>query len=1110
MTQLRFVTAASLFDGHDVSINIMRRLLQARGVEVIHLGHNRSAREVVQAAIQEDAHAVALSSYQGGHNEYFTYIRQLLDKEKARAVRLFGGGGGVITPREIEELHRRGITRIYSPQDGMQLGLEGIVGDMIAQAQYDTTEGQNMADWEGRELSDRELAKAISAIENGRALPFAPTPRDRTQMKNCNKKLKSSAHNLGQIGAKQDRATEVCSKHIAGSDGEAEPQDGLKCEHLTVPVLGITGTGGAGKSSLIDELLLRFARFAPDLRVALISVDPTKKKTKGALLGDRIRLGAASVGHFFIRSLATRHSGTELSPHIGEVVALLRSQAFDLIVLETSGIGQAGDAITAVADRCLYVMTPEYGAATQLEKIEMLESADLVAINKFERPRSEDAWRDVAKQYRRNRQWFVGHPDSPADDELPIYGTTASQFNDSGVNALFEDLAKIFGLLNEAQAREVASLPRQRRPARKHSIIPVERSLYLREIAQAVRHYNDETERTVALLKDYQALDRANELAPGAPALEQKREEVRGQIGKQAWVDLQAQEQEREQLEGGHYSYTVRGREIKVPTRYTSLSGLSLPRVAVPKFDSLAQKYRFSRNCNLPGHFPFGAGIFPFRRADEEPKRMFAGEGGPARTNQRFHYLSQNDPFKRLSTAFDSVTLYGEGPDTRPDIFGKIGEAGVSIATLDDMNDLFRGFDLAHPQTSVSMTINGPASIILAMYMNTAIGQKLSGADFRDEGKRVEIMRQVRGTVQADILKEDQAQNTCIFSLEFSLKLMGDIQEYFCRHHIRNYYSVSVSGYHMAEAGANPITQAAFTLANGLTFVESYLARGLAIDDFAGNLSFFFSNGLDPEYAVIGRVARKIWAVTLRDRYGAGPKSQKFKYHIQTSGRSLHAQEIDFNDIRTTLQAFIALSDNCNSLHTNAYDEAITTPTEDSVRRAMAIQMIINREFGPNKTDNPLQGSHLVEALAELVEEGILAEFERLSDKGGVLGAMESMYQRSKIQEESLHYETLKDSGALPIIGVNTYLAEDSKEGESGEVELSRCSDEEKREQIQRLESFHKRHRKESGAALARLQSVALAGGNIFEELLSTVNTCSLGQITHALFEVGGRYRRNV
>ena len=1044
-----------MFDGHDVSINIMRRLLQSKGVEVIHLGHNRSAGEVVQAAIQEDAHAVALSSYQGGHNEYFTYIRELLDEAGANDVRLFGGGGGVITPKEIEELHRRGITRIYSPKDGMKLGLEGIVGDMIEKAQFDTTEG--VEQMKQKALSERELAKCISLIENGRELPFAP----------------------------------------------ASPQ-------RPPPVLGITGTGGAGKSSLIDELLLRFGRYFPSLKIALISIDPTKKKTRGALLGDRIRLGAAGMGSFFIRSLATRHSKTELSPHIEQVVSLLKTQGFGLVMVETSGIGQASDEITTVADRCLYVMTPEFGAATQLEKIEMLESADFVAINKFERPRSEDAWRDVAKQYRRSRQWFAGHPDSPEDHELPIYGTTASQFNDSGVNALFFDLARAFELTESSESKGLLALAREKRPARKHSIVPVERSLYLREIAQTVRHYNRETEDRARLLEDYQALLQTSKLVPKAQEVKEKLEDVRKQLGEGVFVEVKTFCDTRANLGKENYSYTVRGKNIEVPTRYTSLTGLSLPRVATPAPAPPSEEYRFVRNCNLPGSFPYGAGIFPFRRADETPKRMFAGEGGPHRTNQRFHYLSQNDPFKRLSTAFDSVTLYGEDPHERPDIFGKIGEAGVSIATLDDMCDLYRDFDLANPKTSVSMTINGPAPIILAMYMNAAIGQKLEKQNYWDQEKRIEIMRQVRGTVQADILKEDQAQNTCIFSLEFSLKLMGDIQEYFCRHQIRNYYSVSVSGYHMAEAGANPITQAAFTLSNGLTFVEYYLSRGLAIDDFAGNLSFFFSNGLDPEYAVIGRVARKIWAVTLRDRYSAGSKSQKFKYHIQTSGRSLHAQEIDFNDIRTTLQAFIALSDNCNSLHTNAYDEAITTPTEDSVRRAMAIQMIINQEFGPNKTDNPLQGSHLIEELAALVEEGILAEFERLSDKGGVLGAMESMYQRSKIQEESLHYETLKDSGALPIIGVNTFLASNVEEKLDEQVELSRSSDEEKHEQIARLRAFQKRHKDESAEALASLQKVALGGGNVFEELLSTVNFCSLGQITGALFEVGGRYRRNV
>ncbi len=1053
MTKLRFITAASLFDGHDVSINIMRRLLQSKGVEVIHLGHNRSAQEVVNAAIQEDAHAVALSSYQGGHNEYFTYIRELLDEAGATDVRLFGGGGGVITPKEIKALQEKGITRIYSPEDGMKLGLVGIIDDMIEKSQFDTIDGVNLKKLKGKELDYRELSQVISCIENHGQPPFE-----------------------------------------------------MEEKGIPTPVLGITGTGGAGKSSLIDELLLRFHRYFPVTKVALISVDPTKKKTQGALLGDRIRLGSASFGSFFVRSLATRDSKTELSPHIEEVVSFLKSQDFSLIIVETSGIGQASDEITAVANKCIYVMTPEFGAATQLEKIEMLESANFVVINKFEKPRSEDALRDVRKQYRRNHQLFAGHPGSPSDEELPIYGTMASKFNDSGVNALFYDVVKSFDFPSEG----IKDLRREKKPVCKDLIIPAEQSLYLRDIAKTVRDYNAETKEQVEKLKAYEALVKSCQLVPGIESLKGKLDQVMSSISRKVFKEMESFDHYKAQLDSGEYSYTVRGKDFKVGTQYSSLSHSVLPRVAGPKPLSLAEKYCFIRKENFPGFFPYTAGIFPFKRVDEDPKRMFAGEGGPLRTNKRFHYLSENDPFKRLSTAFDSVTLYGEDPDERPDIFGKIGEAGVSIATLEDMCDLYKGFDLVDPKTSVSMTINGPAPIILALYMNTAIRQNLEGGDYWDEKKRIEVMQKVRGTVQADILKEDQAQNTCIFSLEFSLKLMGDIQEYFCRNSIRNYYSVSISGYHIAEAGANPITQTAFTLANGFTFVEYYLSRGMPIDQFASNLSFFFSNGLDPEYTVIGRVARKIWAVTLRNKYGANLKSQKFKYHIQTSGRSLHAQEIDFNDIRTTLQAFIALSDNCNSLHTNAYDEAITTPTEDSVRRAMAIQMIINREFGMNKTDNPLQGSYLVEELADIVEEGIISEFERISDKGGVLGAMESMYQRGKIQEESLYYETLKDSGKLPIIGVNTFIADNIEEQLNQEIEISRCPDEEKKNQIARLRAFQKRHKEKGAEALIRLREVVLSGGNVFEELLYTVNYCSLGQITHLLFDVGGKYRRNM
>jgi methylmalonyl-CoA mutase len=1047
--KLRFVTAASLFDGHDASINIMRRLLQARGVEVIHLGHNRSALEVVEAALAEDAHAIALSSYQGGHMEYFTYVRQLLDQNGGNHVRIFGGGGGVITPPEIEELHKRGITRIYHPNDGTALGLNGIIEDMINKCDYSTIEGIDFKNLTTKKLTSYEIAKVITFIEDNRKFPFEVSP-----------------HN--------------------------------------VPVLGITGTGGAGKSSLIDELLLRFHRYYSDKRVALVSVDPTKKKNQGALLGDRIRLGSATYSNFYIRSLATRDSANELSPEIKKVVEFLKSQNFDLILVETSGIGQASDEITKVADKTLYVMTPEYGASTQLEKIEMLEVADFIAVNKFEKPRSEDALRDVRKQYRRNRQLFANHPGAPADEELPVYGTMASKFNDVGVNSLFKDIVQALDFkLNP----ELEKIPAERVPVKKQAIIPGSRVTYLQNIADTLRGYNKRAQEEVQKLRQYEVLNEASLLINDSVSLKAKKEQLHQELSAEL-KEVAEFDKIIEQYTKGEYTYVVRGKDVTVPSKYSSLSQSMISKVGYPRFHYASDKLRFIRSQNLPGFYPYAAGVFPFKRADEDPKRQFAGEGGPKRTNARFHYLSKNDQAKRLSTAFDSVTLYGEDPALRPDIFGKVGESGVSICTLDDMMELYKGFDLTSPSTSVSMTINGPAPIILAMFMNTAINRALPESEQEDKTKMAEVMRQVRGTVQADILKEDQAQNTCIFSLEFALKMMGDVQEFFTKNKIKNYYTVSISGYHIAEAGANPITQLALTLSNGFTYVEYYLSRGLLIDDFCENLSFFFSNGLDPEYTVLGRVARKIWAVTMKEKYGASEKSQKLKYHIQTSGRSLHAQEIDFNDIRTTLQAFLALSDNCNSLHTNAYDEAITTPTEESVRRAMAIQLIINREYGLNKTDNPLQGSYIVDELSDIVEEAVLAEFERISEKGGVLGAMESMYQRGKIQEESLYYETLKDSGEFPIIGVNTYLPE--KQAEWKPIELSRASEAEKNDQISRLQSFQARHQAKQAHCLNRLRDVALTGGNIFEELLRTVRYCSLGEITSVLYEVGGRYRRNM
>ena len=1044
--RIKVVTAASLFDGHDASINIMRRILQAKGAEVIHLGHNRSVKDVVKAVIEEDAQAVAISSYQGGHNEYFLYLRELLDSYGANKVKIFGGGGGVITPEEIRALESKGIERIYSPKDGEKLGLEGIIEDILKRSDYSTTSEFKFIQ-KGNQLTREILAKCLTQIENG---DF--------DLKNLSDKNQKS-----------------------------------------VPVLGVTGTGGAGKSSLIDELLIRFNKFIPDFKIALLSIDPTKSKTKGALLGDRIRLGSSIIENFFIRSFATRDSKSEVSQNLDHVVNFLKTQDFHLILIETSGIGQSSSEIINYSDKSLYVMTPEFGAATQLEKIDMLDHADFVAINKFEKPRSEDAYRDVRKQWCRNRNLF--HLTKEDEEKLPVYGTRASVFNDSGINALFFDLVCSFDFKLKL---EIGKVEISKKPAIKNTIIPVDRVNYLREISKALKDYNI---KTAELSKNLKLLD-AFQTLESIASLKEEKQKIEDKIPKDVFKALELFDRACEEIQSGSYEFIVRDKKIQIETKYESLAELKLPKVAIPKFSSLDQKIRFIRNQNLPGFFPFSAGIFPFKRKDEDPKRMFAGEGGPTRTNSRFHYLSKDDPFKRLSTAFDSVTLYGRDPSNEPDIYGKIGESGVSIATLEDMDALFAGFDLIDPKTSVSMTINGPAPIILAMFMNTAINQKLSSSDKNNIEKCVEVMRNVRGTVQADILKEDQAQNTCIFSLDFALKMMGDVQEYFSKNMIRNYYTVSISGYHIAEAGANPITQVAFTLANGFTYAEYYLARGISVDSFCENFSFFFSNGLDPEYAVIGQVARKIWAVALRDRYGASEKSQKFKYHIQTSGRSLHAQEIDFNDIRTTLQALIALGDNCNSLHTNAYDEAITTPTAESVRRAMAIQMIINKEFGLMKTDNPFQGSFLYDELFEIVENAILGEFERISDKGGVLGAMESQYQRSKIQDESLKYEMMKDNGSLPIIGVNTYKSKDASDDTP--IPLTRASYDEKDRQIERLNSFKEKNAKNSAMALDNLRKVVESNQNIFAELMTTVRYCSLGEITELLFTLGGQYRRNV
>ncbi|MDA8791613.1 methylmalonyl-CoA mutase family protein [Bacteriovoracaceae bacterium] len=1057
--KVRFVTAASLFDGHDVSINIMRRILQSMGVEVIHLGHNRSVRDVVRAAICEDAHAVAVSSYQGGHNEYFAYLRELLDEFGGQHIKIFGGGGGVITLKEIEALHAKGVTRIYHPKDGMSLGLEGIVEDMVEKSQYNTLKYLEQKELDKKPLTINQIAQVITYIEDKGELPAKFH-----QIKHENK----------------------------------------------LPVLGITGTGGAGKSSLIDELLIRFNTFYKNLKIALVSVDPTKKKTTGALLGDRIRLNSSQFDQFYIRSLATRNSANELSPQIQNVVNFLQTQDFDLILVESSGIGQASDAINDVCDESIYVMTPEFGAATQLEKIEMLDWASFIVINKFEKAKGPDAYRDVVKQYSRNHKIFNHSPDE-LRAQVPVYGTCASKFNDTGVNKLFYDIASKISLNITDQ---LDGIPKAKASEKTDSLISGSRINYLQNIADAVRNYNDETEKNYRLISDLESLTQAKillkEKIDTQNEIEKKIQNLKENVDDKIFSDIDQLKKTIDQYEKNKFSYQVRGKDIKVDAKFTSLSGLNIPRIGTPKTSSSAALYKFMRKSNLPGNFPYAGGVFPFKRKDEDPKRMFAGEGGPTDTNKRFHFLSKDEKSKRLSTAFDSVTLYGQDPDHRPDIYGKVGESGVSIATLSDMQKLFDGFDLTSPSTSVSMTINGPAPIILAMFMNAAINQNLKEDDRDDIEKCIEIMRHVRGTVQADILKEDQAQNTCIFSLEFALKLMGDVQEFFSSNKIFNYYTVSISGYHIAEAGANPISQTAFTLSNGFTYVEYYLKRKIPIDDFAQNLSFFFSNGLDPEYSVIGRVARKIWAIAIRDYYGGSQKSQKLKYHIQTSGRSLHAQEMAFNDIRTTLQAYLAISDACNSLHTNAYDEAITTPTEESVRRAMAIQLIINREFGLNKVDNPMQGSYILEELADLVEEAILIEFENISRRGGVLGAMENMYQRGKIQEESLYYETLKDSGDLPIIGVNSYIPDNIEEQLNEEINLIRSSTDQKEKQIENLNDFQKDAGTQSEAAIERLKKVALNNENIFQELLYTTRYCSLGQISNTLFEIGGEYRRSM
>lgn len=1081
---IRFVTASSLFDGHDATINIMRRILQASGAEVIHLGHNRSVEEIVNAAIQEDVQGIAVTSYQGGHMEFFKYMYDLLHEKGAGQIRIFGGGGGVILPKEIKELHEYGIAHIFSPEDGRVLGLQGMINLMLEQCDFPTI--------------NEEVANQVVNLQN---------------------------QNQYAIAKMITLAEYLSDKRIATNVGELAPGletilEKVKEAEKAVPVLGITGTGGAGKSSLIDELVLRFLNEFPEKKLAILSVDPTKQKTGGALLGDRIRMNAIFSPRVFMRSLATRDSKSELSLAIRDALAITKASGFDFVIVETSGIGQGDAEIRAISDVALYVMTSEFGAPSQLEKIDMIDYADLIAINKFEKTGSEDARRQVQKQYQRSHELFHEAP-----EKMPVYGTIASQFNDPGTNALF---AAIIEKFNEVLHLGWSTTYSKKEVVEKHDIIiPNSRRYYLREIADSVRNYHKRVEEQVEYARKLFQIEGTIELTKGnetegalIDSLEAWKNKMADKLNDTSKKIIENWDQTKETYAKDRLVTIVRDKEITTELRTKSLSGLWIPKVALPKYKDYGEILRWVYKENVPGAFPFTAGVFPFKRKEEDPKRQFAGEGTPERTNRRFHYLSKDDPAKRLSTAFDSVTLYGEDPDYRPDIYGKVGESGVSVCTLDDMKKLYQGFDLCHPLTSVSMTINGPAPIILAMFMNTAIEQQVELKEkelgrplTEEEYEKVKAytLSTVRGTVQADILKEDQGQNTCIFSTEFALRMMGDIQQYFIDHHIRNYYSVSISGYHIAEAGANPITQLAFTLANGFTYVEYYLSRGMHIDDFAPNLSFFFSNGLDPEYSVISRVARRIWAIVMKEKYGANERSQKLKYHVQTSGRSLHAQEIDFNDIRTTLQALMAIYDNCNSLHTNAYDEAITTPTEESVRRAMAIQMIITKEYGLAKNENPLQGSFIIEELTDLVEEAVLQEFERLNDRGGVLGAMESQYQRGKIQDESLYYETKKHSGEMPIIGVNTYLNPNPpKEEEINNIQVARASKEEKETQIKNLMKFKERNQDKVEDALRKLKQVALSGGNIFEELMETVKVASLGQITNALYEVGGQYRRNV
>ncbi len=1079
---VRVVTATSLFDGHDAAINIMRRILQDTGVEVIHLGHNRSVKEIVDAAIEEDAQGVAISSYQGGHIEFFKYLVDLLQESGAPHIRVFGGGGGVIVPEEIKELHAYGVTRIYSPEDGATMGLQGMINHMVRHMDFATVTADQVA-IDGLSPENKlAVARLITAAEQAKAQ---------------------------QNG------------HLAALRQELAKKIGTR----KTPVIGITGTGGAGKSSLTDEVILRLLHDLKDVHVAIISCDPSRRKTGGALLGDRIRMNAIGNPRVYLRSLATRKSPTEIPEILPDAINAVKAAGFDLVITETAGIGQGDSSIVDLVDVALYVMTSEFGAASQLEKIDMLDFADLVAVNKFEKRGGEDAVRDVRKQVQRNRKAFDR---DPAD--MPVFGTIASKFNDDGVTALYHALLDTIAAKTGVKFEPRLPRPETKTSSSKTIIIPPERTRYLSEISEAIRQYHQKTARQSEALRAFWHLEEAAAKLDGGKmtgdsekllaVLKTEVQKARDAVEEQTFELLDEWEKIRQTYTRDQMTYRVREREITVPLVTESLAHSQIPKIALPRFKDPGELYRWMREENVPGRFPFTAGVFPLKRVDEDPTRMFAGEGDPARTNRRFKMLSANYEAKRLSTAFDSVTLYGYDPDIRPDIYGKVGTSGVSICTLDDMKVLYDGFELCAPSTSVSMTINGPAPIILAMFLNTAIDQQIdkfsaengkAPSSQQREQIRADVLSNVRGTVQADILKEDQGQNTCIFSIDFALKMMGDIQQYFIENHVRNFYSVSISGYHIAEAGANPITQLALTLANGFTYVEYYLSRGMPIDSFAPNLSFFFSNGMDPEYNVIGRVARRIWAIAMRHKYGGSKRSQMLKYHIQTSGRSLHSQDIQFNDIRTTLQALCAIYDNCNSLHTNAFDEAITTPSAESVRRALAIQLIINREWGLATNENMNQGSFIFEQLTRLVEEAVLMEFDRITERGGVLGAMETGYQRSRIQEESLYYETLKHTGKLPIIGVNTFRDPDAAEENLSEgLELARATEEEKQSQLKRLADFKKRHADQAPAALERLQHTALAGGNIFAELMDTVRVCSLGQITQALYDVGGKYRRNM